>query len=77
MVDEIPVMIASIFIAVGVMLISSGYIIRILDQHPSLKILALSFLQLRDPYRERGRADGSAGPSRASDDDAAAGAASA
>jgi predicted tellurium resistance membrane protein TerC len=46
MVNEIPVMIAAIVIAVLVMLVSSGYIIRILDQHPSLKILALAFLLL-------------------------------
>ena len=46
MVDEIPVMIAAVVIAVLVMLVSSGYIIRVLDQHPTLKILALSFLLL-------------------------------
>ena len=29
-----------------VMLAASGYIVRVLDQHPSLKMLALSFLVL-------------------------------
>ena len=46
MVDEVPVMIAAIVIAVLVMLAASGYIVRVLDEHPSLKILALSFLVL-------------------------------
>jgi predicted tellurium resistance membrane protein TerC len=46
LVDEIPVMIAAIVIAVLVMLVASGYIVRVLDQHPSLKMLALSFLVL-------------------------------
>ncbi len=46
LVDEIPVMIAAIVIAVLVMLVASGYIVRVLDEHPSLKMRALSFLVL-------------------------------
>ena len=46
LVDEIPVMIAAIVIAVLVMLVASGYIVRVIDEHPSLKMLALSFLVL-------------------------------
>ena len=46
LVDEIPVMIAAIVIAVLVMLVASSYIVRVLDEHPSLKMLALSFLVL-------------------------------
>ncbi len=44
--DEIWVMVAAIVIAVGVMMLSASSISRFIDQHPSLKILALSFLLL-------------------------------
>ena len=46
MVDEIAVMIAAVVIAVVVMLLASGYITRVIDQHPTLKMLALAFLLL-------------------------------
>ena len=46
LVDDIPVMIAAIVIAVGVMLVASGPLSRFVHQHPSVKILALSFLLL-------------------------------
>ncbi|CAN5584913.1 TerC family protein [soil metagenome] len=46
MAREVPVMIAAVVIAVLVMLVASGYITRIIDQHPTLKMLALSFLLL-------------------------------
>ena len=46
MVDEIPVMIAAVIVAVAVMLFSVGPISRFIDQHPTVKILALSFLLL-------------------------------
>jgi predicted tellurium resistance membrane protein TerC len=46
LVDDIPVMIAAIVIAVGVMLIASGPLSRFVHQHPTVKILALSFLLL-------------------------------
>jgi predicted tellurium resistance membrane protein TerC len=46
MAREVPVMIAAVVIAVIVMLVSSGYIVRLLDRHPTLKMLALSFLLL-------------------------------
>ena len=55
MVNEIPVMIAAIVIAVLVMLVSSGYVIRILDQHPSLKILALVVPSAHRRDARRGR----------------------
>lgn len=44
LVDHVPVMIAAIVIAVLVMMISAGAISRFIDKHPSLKVLALSFL---------------------------------
>jgi predicted tellurium resistance membrane protein TerC len=46
LVDEVAVMIAAVIIAVGVMLIASGPLSRFVHQHPSVKILALSFLLL-------------------------------
>lgn len=44
LVQHIPVMIAAIVISVLVMMLASGAISAFIDQHPSLKILALSFL---------------------------------
>ena len=46
MTNRVPVMIAAIVIAVGVMMFASGGISRIVDRHPTIKILALSFLLL-------------------------------
>ena len=46
MADEIAVMIAAIVIAVGVMMISAATISRFIDKHPTVKMLALSFLLL-------------------------------
>jgi predicted tellurium resistance membrane protein TerC len=46
MVREVPVMIAAVVIAVMVMLVASGYVTRVIDRHPTLKMLALSFLLL-------------------------------
>jgi predicted tellurium resistance membrane protein TerC len=46
MADDIPVMIIAIVIAVGVMLIASGPLSRFVEQHPTVKMLALSFLLL-------------------------------
>ena len=46
LVDDVPVMIAAVVIAVGVMLVASGPLSRFVHQHPSVKILALSFLLL-------------------------------
>jgi predicted tellurium resistance membrane protein TerC len=39
-------MIIAIVIAVGVMMVSAGAIGRFVDQHPTVKMLALSFLVL-------------------------------
>jgi predicted tellurium resistance membrane protein TerC len=44
--DEVEVMIAAVMIAVGVMLVSSGPISDFVEEHPTVKILALSFLLL-------------------------------
>ncbi|PVZ10632.1 MULTISPECIES: TerC family protein [unclassified Pseudomonas] len=44
MVSHVPVMIAAIVVAVLVMMLASGAISRFIDAHPSLKMLALSFL---------------------------------
>lgn len=44
LVDQIPVMIAAILIAIMVMIYLSGLITKILQDHPTIKMLALSFL---------------------------------
>lgn len=46
MVDEIAVMIIAVVVAVAVMLIFSGMISDFIQRHPTLKMLALSFLLL-------------------------------
>ena len=46
MVDELPIMVAAVIIAVGVMLFASGPLSRFVHKHPSVKVLALSFLLL-------------------------------
>ncbi|UQY35817.1 TerC family protein [Pseudomonas fulva] len=44
MVSHVPVMVAAIIVAVIVMMICAGTISDFIEKHPSLKILALSFL---------------------------------
>ncbi|MEK1942315.1 MAG: TerC family protein [Pseudomonas sp.] len=44
LVQHVPVMIAAIVISVGVMMLSASTISAYIDKHPSLKMLALSFL---------------------------------
>ncbi len=46
MVDQVPVMIAAIVIAVGAMLFAAKPISDFVDEHPTVKMLALSFLLL-------------------------------
>lgn len=46
MVDELPVMIAAVVIAVGIMLLAAGAINDFVSRHPTVKMLALSFLLL-------------------------------
>jgi len=46
MVDHIPVMVAAIIIAVAVMIFASNPIGDFIDRHPTIKMLALSFLIL-------------------------------
>jgi predicted tellurium resistance membrane protein TerC len=46
MVDSLPVMIAAVVIAVIVMIAFAGPISRFVDRHPTIKMLALSFLLL-------------------------------
>ncbi|HEY0897250.1 MAG TPA: TerC family protein [Sphingobacteriaceae bacterium] len=46
MADEVSVMIAAVVIAVGVMLVSAGAISSFVNKHPTVKMLALSFLLL-------------------------------
>ena len=46
MVDEVAVMIAAVVVAVVVMMISAAPIGRFVEQHPTVKMLALSFLLL-------------------------------
>lgn len=44
--NSLPVMVAAIVIAVGVMLFSASHISDFVNRHPSVKVLALSFLLL-------------------------------
>jgi predicted tellurium resistance membrane protein TerC len=46
MAEDIAVMVAAVIIAVGVMLVASGPLARFVHEHPSVKMLALSFLLL-------------------------------
>ncbi len=46
MTDNVPVMIIAIVLAVGFMMIAAGAVSRFVDNHPTVKILALSFLIL-------------------------------
>jgi predicted tellurium resistance membrane protein TerC len=44
MVDEVAVMIAAVIVSVGMMMLFAGAIGRFVSQHPTIKMLALSFL---------------------------------
>jgi predicted tellurium resistance membrane protein TerC len=46
MVDELPIMVAAVVIAVVIMLFSAGAISDFVNRHPTIKMLALSFLLL-------------------------------
>ncbi len=46
MVDEIGVMVAAVIIAVGVMMLFAGTVSNFVERHPTIKMLALSFLLL-------------------------------
>src|SRR5262249_32757387 len=46
MANDLPVMIAAIVLAVGFMMFTSGPVSRFVDHHPTVKMLALSFLLL-------------------------------
>jgi len=46
MADDVGVMIAAVIVAVGFMLVFSGALSRFVDKHPTIKMLALSFLLL-------------------------------
>jgi predicted tellurium resistance membrane protein TerC len=46
MVDELPIMVAAVVIAVVIMLFSAGAISNFVNRHPTIKMLALSFLLL-------------------------------
>ena len=46
MTDQIPVMVAAVIISVGIMLFMAGPIGDFVNRHPSVKMLALSFLLL-------------------------------
>jgi predicted tellurium resistance membrane protein TerC len=46
MVDELAVMVAAVIIAVGIMLLAAGTISEFVNRHPTVKMLALSFLLL-------------------------------
>ena len=46
MVDEIAVMVIAVVIAAGLMLVAAGPLSRFVERHPTVKVLALSFLLL-------------------------------
>jgi predicted tellurium resistance membrane protein TerC len=46
MTDQLGVMVTAVVLSVGFMLLSSGSISDFVDRHPTIKILALSFLIL-------------------------------
>jgi predicted tellurium resistance membrane protein TerC len=46
MVDEVLIMIVAVVVAVGVMLVASGPLSKFVHDHPTVKVLALSFLLL-------------------------------
>jgi predicted tellurium resistance membrane protein TerC len=46
MVEELSIMIAAVVIAVGIMMVSAGAISGFVNRHPTVKMLALSFLVL-------------------------------
>ena len=46
MVDELWVMVAAVMIAIGIMLVAAGSISAFVNRHPTVKMLALSFLVL-------------------------------
>mgnify|MGYP001559404348 CR=1 FL=1 len=46
MADDLAVMVAAVVIAVGVMMLSAGAISGFVERHPTVKVLALSFLIL-------------------------------
>jgi predicted tellurium resistance membrane protein TerC len=46
LVDEVEIMIIAILLAVGVMLFAAGAVSRFVESHPTIKMLALSFLVL-------------------------------
>ena len=46
MADDVGVMIAAVIVAVGFMLVFSATVSRFVDKHPTIKMLALSFLLL-------------------------------
>jgi len=46
MADEISIMAAAVILAVGVMMFSAGPISSFVNRHPTVKVLALSFLIL-------------------------------
>jgi Integral membrane protein TerC family len=46
MANELAIMIAAVIIAVGIMMFASGPISSFVNRHPTIKILALSFLLL-------------------------------
>ncbi len=46
MADDIRIMVAAVVIAVGIMLVAAGPVSRFVEAHPTVKMLALSFLLL-------------------------------
>ena len=46
MAEDIPIMVAAVVIAVGIMMVSSATISAFVNRHPTVKVLALSFLLL-------------------------------
>ncbi|MEX2579249.1 MAG: TerC family protein [Verrucomicrobiales bacterium] len=46
MADEIAIMVLAVMISIGVMMVAAGAVARFVNEHPTVKMLALSFLLL-------------------------------
>lgn len=46
MADDLSVMVVAVILAVGIMMVSAGTVSRFVSDHPTVKVLALSFLML-------------------------------
>lgn len=55
MTDELPIMVAAVVVAVGVMFAAAGPVTRFVNENPSVVMLALAFLLMIGMVSHRGR----------------------